>query len=238
MIRTTPDPWLAQIMSRPVHRVTGLRAPAEVGAVDDLRMLTSLGSVFAYARTPTHEILTVHALESEGFRTVDTAVTLEMNAPAIQSDAKKAVVRFAESRDESGVSHVARQAFEYSRFHLDPLVPRALADEIKAQWAGNYFSGQRGDFMVVAERAGEIAGFLQLLKAPPDTLVIDLVAVAREHRGQGLATQMIRFAAAQCDLPARLRVGTQAANINSLRLYGKMGFAIVSTSYLLHFHGS
>ena len=237
MIRTSPDPWLAQIMSRPVHRVTGLLAPAEAGGVDDLRTLATAGRTFAYARTPTHEILTVHALESAGFRTVDTAVTLEMNSPAVQADAKS-VVRFAKGQDEGAVSRLAREAFEYSRFHLDPLVPRALADEIKAQWAGNYFNGQRGDFMVVAERAGEIAGFLQLLKAPPDTLVIDLVAVAREHRGQGVATQMIRYAAAQCNSPARLRVGTQAANINSLRLYGKMGFAIVSTSYLLHFHGS
>lgn len=237
MIRISPDPWLAQVMSRAVLRVSGLLLPEEAGGADGLRTLGETGKTFAYARIPTHETPTVHALESSGFRTVDTAVTLEIEAPALPSGVGGGV-RLAESRDVAGVSRVARQEFEYSRFHLDPLVPRALADEIKAQWAGNYFNGRRGDFMVVAERAGEIAGFLQLLKVPPDVLVIDLIAVAQKHRGQGLAKQMIRFAAAHCGNPARLRVGTQAANVTSLRLYGKLGFGIVSTSYVLHFHGA
>jgi GNAT superfamily N-acetyltransferase len=237
VIQATSDPWLAQVMSRPAYRISGLLAPAEADQLGAALAIATAGPAFAYARVPTHEVFTVQALESAGFRVVDSGVTFEMKSPAIQPDAK-APVRFAERRDEGDVSRLARNAFKYSRFHLDPLVPRELADEIKAQWAANYFQGKRGDFMVVAERAGEIAGFLQLLKASSDVLVIDLIAVAEKHRGHGLATQMIRFAVSACGSFARLQVGTQAANIDSLQFYQRFGFGILATSYVLHRHGS
>jgi ribosomal protein S18 acetylase RimI-like enzyme len=232
MLQIAPDPWLAGIMSRPVHRVSGAVAPGEEAQA--ARALESIGG-FAYSRVPTADVGLVQQLEDTGFRLVDAGITLETEAIRGAADAPSAV-RNARAADATAVADVARSAFRFSRFHLDPRIPGGLADEIKAQWAGNFFRGGRGDYMVVAERGGELAGFLQLLSAPGRVLTIDLIAVAEAHRGAGLAKAMIRFAARECGAPARLRVGTQAANVASLRLYERLGFAVAATSFVLHRH--
>jgi ribosomal protein S18 acetylase RimI-like enzyme len=80
-----------------------------------------------------------------------------------------------------------------------------------------------------------VAGFLMLLQSA-GTLVIDLIAVERAARGNGLAAAMIRFAGhhfAQCGV---LRVGTQVANIPATRLYEKLGFRMRCAHYVLHRH--
>jgi ribosomal protein S18 acetylase RimI-like enzyme len=223
-------------MLRDVHRISGA-----VGKGDEPEAEQGVTSVtrrpgFSYARVPTHDLRTSRLLEGRGFYVVDTGITLEAGEIPVRPGEDKNA-RLARADDHAAVVAIARCSIMYSRFHLDPEIPRGLADEIKAQWVGNYFRGQRGDYMVVAERAGEVAGFVQLLKAPGEVLVIDLIAVAEKHRGHGLAQQMIRCASSTCGRPRALRAGTQSANIGSLALYQKMGFRIVSTSYVLHHHG-
>jgi ribosomal protein S18 acetylase RimI-like enzyme len=224
-------------MSREVHRVSGaVEKDDDAQAEHGLRNVTE-GPGFSYARVPTHDVRTSRLLERGGFHVVDTGITLESRGlPECGTATTRA--RLARTEDQAAVEEIARRSFTYSRFHLDPDIPRTLADEIKAQWAGNYFRGQRGDYMVVAECTGHVAGFLQLLNAHGNVLVIDLIAVEKDHRGQGLAEEMIRLAISTCGHPQALRAGTQSANIVSLSLYEKLGFRIVSTSYVLHHHGS
>jgi ribosomal protein S18 acetylase RimI-like enzyme len=179
----------------------------------------------------------VDAYQAAGFRVVDVSVTLETAGvpPVEPQDASR--VRFARPDDAGAVERVGREGFALSRFHLDPRIDRAAADEIKAQWAGNFFRGARGDYMVVAGPPGGATAFLQLLSGADGVLTIDLIAVAASHRRQGLAGAMIRFAAHHCAGVKRLRVGTQAANVDSLRLYQRLGFVVASTAYVLHCHG-
>ena len=225
MITLTADAWLSGIMERPVHRVT-----VDPAGVRDIRA----PSGFYYARVPATDVSAVHELSALGFRPVDTGMTLEGKvAPAARSEQDS--VREARPGDRSGVTALARRGFSQSRFHLDPDIPKSLADEIKAQWAGNYFAGKRGDHMIVCEAGGEIAGFLQLLDGADGTLVIDLVAVDAAHRGHGLGTAMIRKAAG-LSRNGRMRVGTQAANTGSLNLYENLGFRTVASAYLMHLH--
>jgi len=229
------DAWLAAIMERHVHRVTGVLEEGQEHVVDALRLLTDRPG-FVFARVATHEVRTCHRLEEIGFRLVDTALTLEVKTIS-DAETRGAGVRFARSEDEAAVLDLAGHSFRYSRFHLDPDIPRALADEIKTRWAGNYFSGQRGDYMVVAEQDGRVMGFLQLLIAADRGLIIDLIAVHPDHRGSGVAAAMIRFGFTACGRPGTVRAGTQSANVPSLALYHKLGFHIVASSHVFHHHG-
>ncbi len=235
MIEIADDPWLAAILSRPVHRVTGYVGTDDALSVRRLREVTARPA-FSYSRLATADTRSLDAFEAAGFRVVDTSVTLEteeLPEPAAQGD----VVRLATPDDASAVERVARASFTLSRFHLDPRIDSAVADEIKARWAANFFHGRRGDHMVVAQREGELAGFVQLLVAPDGLLIIDLIAVAASHRRRGLAGAMIRFAAHTCGRVTRLRVGTQASNVESLRMYQKLGFLVTGTAYVVHCHG-
>jgi ribosomal protein S18 acetylase RimI-like enzyme len=236
MFAATPDLWLGGIMRRPVQRVSGWLTVDEVW--EGTRFLQTVAGApgFAYARVSTWDVRTAQAFEEAGFRIVDTSVTLETAGLRALAPAA-GTIRLARGEDAAAVEAIARTAFRLSRFHLDPRMPKGLADEIKAQWAGNFFRGGRGQYMVVAEHDREIAGFLQLLSGADGTLTIDLIAVAPDRRGHGLGTAMIGFAARECGQPKQLRVGTQAANVPSLRLYERLGFGVTGTEYVFHSHG-
>ena len=228
-----PDLWLSGVMGRQAWRVehgTGGRPFTELAAP---------GPGFAYAKVPVVEIGTVRQLTDAGFRVVDTALTFE---GAIGGEADRGGVRFARADDRESVAGIAASAFRYSRFHLDPLIPRELADAIKATWAMNYFEGKRGDGMIVAEHDNRVVGFLQLLWSAPDYLVIDLVGVAPASQGRGIGRDMILYAARHGTgdgrVPSRISVGTQAANVPSVRLYESLGLRLCVAQYVLHHHGS
>lgn len=231
-ISVEPDAWLGARLGCAAYRVQAASPDecTDTGAQLE-KLLRQRG--FFYARVPAAEVAICNYLVERGFRIVDTCLTFELKEYLTPLDAN-AAVRFAVPADRDGVMSVARDSFRYSRFHLDPYVPKSTADEIKACWAGNYFTGQRGNFMVVADVDARIAAFLQLLSPDEGPLTIDLIAVEERVRGKGLARAMIRFAAERCPNPIPMRVGTQAANVGSVRLYESLGFRMISSAYVLH----
>lgn len=224
MIKLTKDAWLSDVMARPVHRIA---VDGVVGhALDEPRG-------FYFSRVATSDIRAANALAAIGFRIVDTGVILECAMDGDKSQGTCA--RMAVPDDRDAVMAIARDGFRYSRFHLDPEIPTVLANEIKAQWAGNFFRGQRGDHMIVAEAGNEVAGFLQILRTIDGAAVVDLIAVGSPWRGRGLGSAMIKWAAAHVK-QSRMRVGTQTANVGSLRFYENLGFRTVSSAYVMHLH--
>jgi ribosomal protein S18 acetylase RimI-like enzyme len=91
---------------------------------------------------------------------------------------------------------------------------------------------------VVARCDNVPAGFLQLLRSAADDMVIDLIAVDTAYRGRGVARAMIGFASANCDCGGPVLVGTQVANIPSVRLYETLGFRLTAAHYVFHHHGT
>jgi ribosomal protein S18 acetylase RimI-like enzyme len=110
-----------------------------------------------------------------------------------------------------------------------------LADEIKRQWAGNFFLGQRGNTMIVATANNQPVAFLLLLLTKKHS-VIDLIAVSEDHRQKGLGLQMINYALQNFSGNNRWIVGTQSTNIASIRLYESLGFQTMGSHYVLHRH--
>lgn len=229
------DPWLSVVLGCPAWRV-------EHGSGGEpLSKLQTDGPVFAYAKLKAGDIADVSQLADTGFRVVDTALTFDRQISGPQPDQQGPGIRFSRSEDREAVARIARRSFRFSRFHLDPFFPKHLADEIKSSWAGNYFEGKRGDGMVVAERDGCIVGFLQLLWTEHDCLVVDLIGLDSAWQRQGIGREMLVYAAVHGTgggrLPATMRVGTQAANTPSVRLYESLGFRLTAAQYVMHFHG-
>lgn len=230
--RLEKDPWLGSVLERPAWRV------ADGGAGRPLDALHGAGAQFATAKIDAADTAVVAEFERFGFHVIDTALTFD--AERVRTAGNDGRARFARPEDEAAVRALAGNAFRFSRFHLDPAIPEALAHRVKAEWAGNWFRGARGDGMIVGEDDGRLAGFLQLLWRG-DRLVIDLVAVDPASRGRGLARAMIGFAAERgsgdARRPTAMIVGTQAANISSVRLYESLGFRLGGAQYVLHHHG-
>jgi ribosomal protein S18 acetylase RimI-like enzyme len=229
------DEWLAGILGRPVWRLIG-RAGAQ-----PLEKLLSAETGFGYAKCDVSEVKVVSSLVDKGFRIVDTALTFD-GGRLSGSNASHVHVRIAKAFDEEPVRGIAGSAFRFSRFHLDPDFPSNLANAIKAEWAGNFFNGKRGDGMVVAESGGQVVGFLQLIWGSGDVLIVDLIGVHPRFQGLGLGKALVLYASKQGTgdgrVPTGIRVGTQAANIPSVRLYESLGLRLRSAQYVLHFHCS
>lgn len=214
------DAWLARQLGRPVFRLKEtLPDPLPDGLI--------------VAKVPVAET-GLEPLIARGFRLVATAVTFECPIPMPVPRQAAAGIRMARPDDEEAIGRVARQSFVFDHFHGDPAIPRDAADRLKEAWARNFFADARGDWMVVAEREGEVAGFLLLMDSG-GKLVIDLIAVDESSRGAGLATAMIAFAARELDGYRTMRVSTQLGNVPSVRLYEAMGFRLVEAQHVLHY---
>jgi len=222
------DSWLSGFLGKPVFHLKG-------DFSDQATLDLPSGSAFVDCKVDVSDLSLIEKVSRMGFLLIDTNVQLTLVVDKGLPDTTGS--RLAVGADADGVRHVAKTSFTKSRFHLDPAIDQVAADAIKESWAGNFFKGQRGDWMVVAESDGEIAGFNQLLRKGDDEVIIDLIGVSEAHRSKGLAKSMILFAAKEClSEGGRVIVGTQISNFPSLALYNKLGFRVSSAQYVFHLH--
>ena len=234
MLTLMKDSWLSTTLQREAFRVVLSSQSTTEDGHEKIANL-SKGS-FLYSKISTDDLQSVRQLESIGLRIVETALTFELQEPNIMNEkCGNFFSRHATAADQRAVAALAEESFTNSRFHKDPEI-KSYADQIKREWAENYFLGKRGDQLVLAESKGKIVGFLQLLVPDASLLVIDLIAVSHEVRGQGLAKAMIAFACNCGSRYEKVRVGTQAHNIPSVRLYEGLGFRLVDSAFVLHYH--
>lgn len=193
---------------------------------------------FAFTKIDPFHISQIQFVEKHGFNLIDTNLLFKKENLTNTTTALKYndyTLCYADPTDAVSTALVAENNFVFSRFHLDPFFNNTLANKIKAGWVTNYFNGTRGDKMIIAKKNKTIAGFLQLF-INPDHLIIDLIAVDKEHRKTGLAKQMIEFATASAKKCKYIIVGTQLANLPSINLYQKLGFKLISGKYVFHYH--
>jgi len=233
------DQWLSDVLKHEVYQLDVsyefIKSPESTNRAFSSKIRSK--NVFIYAKVQVHDHGAIKLLENLGFNLVDTNIIFEKPIDSPSRGAGSSEIRFAVPEDRRGVRSLAAYSFSYSRFHLDALIPNDQANQIKASWAENFFFGRRGDSMVVTSVDGKIAGFVQLLHSGKD-LVIDLIAVDRNFRRKGIASDMICFAQAAIKGFKRVRVGTQLANIPSIRMYERLKFMAIDASYVFHYHNS
>ena len=219
------DRWLTAQLGTPCFAV---RSPSSFRSQD-----VPPGPSFLSARVPVGDVTTVQALEGLGFRMVEVSVTLE-GSP--ESRGAGADVGSAGQEDADAVAAIARSSLRQSRFHLDPHIGSSVADAIKEAWARNYFHGGRGDEMLVGRVGGRVVGFALLIHGE-GVVIVDLIAVAAEHRSAGLGAAMLRTARSTSREWPRMRAGTQLSNLGAVKFYRRLGLDIVAADLVLHRHG-
>jgi ribosomal protein S18 acetylase RimI-like enzyme len=242
-MRFEADRWLTDVLARPVFSVHDV-ANHEPCPGEALREhASSRPGAFYFAKLSTLHVDTAGKLTACGFRVVETHVTFSRPiGGALPIDEQKDFrVEPATPALRDRVLDIAGSAFRYSRFHLDPAFDRSSADKVKREWIRSYFDKKRGDLLLVGRKRFTPVGFLALMMQPEqrEVAVIDLVGVAPEHQGKGLGQHLIAAALdASRNCAQVLEVGTQAANIPSIRLYERLGFRAVRASYVLHYHAA
>lgn len=228
-----PDRWLAGAMGHAVYTV----APGMDGAWAAAGHRPEGGRAMYQASLPADAVAEARLLCDAGFYPVDTAITLRHRVPP--ADVAGPPVVDASPAHHAAVLEIAGAVFR-SRFHLDPLVPDAVAHRIKREWAANCLAGARGIGVRVALVDGAVAGFLAALetgRGDERLRVIDLVAVGPAHQGRGVGRALVAdFLGTHAGRADGLTVGTQAGNVASLALYERMGFRLAEARLALHRH--
>ncbi len=238
------DAWLSGILQKAAFRVSGAAngTRSHCDLVKKMRVVAKRGPAFFYTRASTRDIASLRRFSEAGFYVVETNVLMERRPAARLPEffGGRCRVRPVVAKDADRLLDIAGTSFEYSRFHLDPEIPRRVADRIKREWIQSYIDGKRGDELLVAEKKGKAVGFLAVLAKREGRLslrIIDLLAVSSRMRGHGvgrsLVGALVRGGAGRCH---RLRVGTQAANGPALRFYENCGFRVKDTAYVMHAH--
>jgi ribosomal protein S18 acetylase RimI-like enzyme len=239
-MRMEPDTWLKSIFGYDVFRVVDFRQ--ERHNLHELNSkIQSLHKAFIFTKIPVEQQNILFAGLQLGFRIADINVTLERKPESLKRpEGSQCNVRIAFPKECQDVSDIAGVCFSRSRFHQDPNIPKNVADMIKRKWVQNYFKGERGECILVAEVSGRPVGFLAIAKAreKDQTIrIIDLIGVHMDYQGRGIGNQMVNYfisdSISHCDT---LRVGTQIINLPSLHLYEKKGFCITDSAYVLHAH--
>ena len=250
------DVWLSEQLGRDAFRVAveprvGTTAGEARDSVDpDMHFLSSCfparaaqeQPAFYYAKVPTQQVETVAALTTLGFRVVDVNITLSCAPRLITNPVCHAglVVREATARDADTILAIAASCFRYSRFHLDPEIAVERAHAIKRAWIQSYFERRRGEQLLAAFADERPVGFLAVLKTKVKEKpgrVIDLIGVDHSLQRCGVGKALVGAFLVDCTKQGTLAVvGTQAANVPSLRLYEAMGFRVCDTAYVLHAH--
>lgn len=235
------DAWLSEVLGRPIYRVdVTADTSAELTADACLEHQRQNAGASYFVKVPATRPDWCRALGRAGFYPVDVNVTLTRTSsgPAAGTD-RVAVVTAAEAHHAAAID-IAASSFRCSRFHLDPAFTKQEADAIKREWVRSYAEGRRGDRLLVAIADGHVAGFLAVLVTKVDgevAAVIDLIGVAASRQKQGIGRALVKaFVGLYSPTAASLRVGTQVANLPSLRLYESCGFTIQHAAYVLHAH--
>jgi len=237
------DDWISDLTG-----MTALIATGEV-ASDSSELKSAPGRrIFVTAKVPVAHVERSSSLIRRGFVVVDTAISFEWTPSRIIGAAsaerppqslQPLEVREAEAEDANAVATLAGRAFVLSRFHLDPDFPNAQARRIKTEWARNLALRARGDGCLVAVRNGQVVGFLGFSKCDigVSSFVIDLVAVDPDAHRNGVGKSLIIHLLNDAARAGRVvTVGTQAANVHSVRLYETLGFRYTGATQVLHAH--
>jgi ribosomal protein S18 acetylase RimI-like enzyme len=233
--RLVEDAWLADRLGKPAFHLEGdVTALATQGHPLSGRL--ALAPIFADVKLPVGDIAGINAVAGLGFSLIDTNLRFTMLREKAPGGTPRNV-RPATPDMADGIAQIAHDSFVFDRFHRDPAIPKGTASKIKRDWAQNFFSGRRGEWMIAACEGDAPIGFLQLLRTPDDDLVIDLIAIDAKHRGRGHALAMISYAVTHCAVSGEVIVGTQVSNVPSVRLYEKLGFRMAEAKYVFHHHG-
>jgi len=241
------DTWFSGVFGHPVFKIRADAGPAHAAQIPALvrRHAAEQPAAMYYAKVDTDDVELVRQLSAAGLYVVEGNMTLGIDTrerqhvacPRVTSACAVAEIR---SEQHEPVLAIAGSAFEYTRFHLDPLVADSVAHRIKYEWIRNYVRKQRGVALLVAAAGDRTMGFLAVLASTQDgkrVHVIDLLGVARDGRRRGVASALVAdFITRYRGCTDSLQVGTQSANLPSLRLYQNFGFSIIKTAYVMHLH--
>lgn len=208
----------------------GELAPAlEWCHAQDVRMLI--------ARCATRNLAVAQAMESAGFRLMDTL--LEYRRPLTGSlGSADSSIWAAGPDDADEVAAIAALAFHSynGHYHADSRLDRADCDAVYTSWARSACqSPSPQNILLVSGAPGSLTGFASF-RRNADQGELSLYAVHPQHQGSGLGRRLVETGLQWTAEHGALEAvsWTQITNLASQRLWVKLGFSPAESFYTFH----
>ena len=184
----------------------------------------------------------IHALETDGYQLMDTLVYYQGSLSKREDPlglAQGLSIRLASFPDKDTISAVAREAFRnyIDHFHADPRLDNDAADQVYVQWAQTSVSNiSEGTPVLIAEKNGEIVGFLTMRLGNPEEGEIVLNGIHPEHQNSGIYTCLLKQSKnVLADLGAkRVTISTQINNYAAQKVWARNGLVHERSFYTFH----
>ena len=237
------DLWLSKILEKPCFNLIC----REKYNPDNFCIKLPKNNYFISSKVNSYDLNNLTILQKSGFKIVDFSFSLKRNYVLDDSPKNENfIIEEACIDNKKDVAEIALKAFKHSRFHKDSLISKNKAGIIKKEWAKNFFTGQRGDLMLVGAiknnsiKDFRIKGFLLLKKTKylnkHKSILIDLIAIDPQFSGLGLGNELIKNMLNKFKKDYIFQVSTQSTNISALSLYSKHQFQFENSFFNLHFH--
>lgn len=224
------SPWDTSVFGFPViqiaeFRVHDIEAPGDYLAFEVARDKLNAGLVSC--RLPGLDLKESMLLEEHGFRFIEMLYQPEVDN--IQNMAglyeTKLDVIIAGESDLPAIIEIAGNAFKNERFHVDPRLDSALADQRYRNWVQTCIDHPTQRLYAIKNGLKTIAFFITEMQAD-NTCYWHLNAVAPNLQGQGLGMKvwisMLRSAREQG--AKKVKTCIVARNYRVLNLYAKLRF--------------
>jgi dTDP-4-amino-4,6-dideoxy-D-galactose acyltransferase len=244
-VRLTKMDWETALLGRKIGRVEGVEAIRDVRegaeAIQRVeRQAKRADFCLISARVPLDAVDAVWALQATGFHTVDTGVTFEYDLgkeghPFAFHPAREVTIRSVTDDDVQILEASVEGLFRHSYYYVSPLFSRDEADLLHRTWITNCVRHGRADRVLIAELAGEVAGFITCRRLPDASGVIDLVGVRPTSSSRGIGKTLVR-ASQDCFRElgvAVIRVRTQITNLAAVNMYSSTGARLIKVDTTL-----
>lgn len=221
--------WESDFFERAIYQVNVVEQSTSIQDI----MPNSL----AVARVPTNAVSHLDFLQSQGFQLVETTLCFQFilnNAGLCVYSHFTTPMMLATESDIPALQQLFGEAFTYSRFR-SPYFSLQEKSHFYQQWAENAVKGVFDHVCLLKKAQGELQGAVTL-RQDGNIVHIGLLAVAPEHRGKGIAQELMMMAnqwARQKNCTV-ISVCTQLNNQSAINCYVKMGAKLQSSSYCLY----
>lgn len=207
-----------------------------------LQLCDEFGIQFLSCRVNTADFPAIHCLEKIGFELMEAQVTFIWNKLKFRMPNIKELYRVRDCRKEDSefLIDMARGAFTYSRFYIDPHIPNEKADEFYIRWLKGCMEGLLSDKILVAEKGNDIVGFLsyrinQELAKISGFKIAGQGLSAISLRGKGAYIALIKKAieggASFCDFA---EFDIQLNNYEAIKIFQRLGMDFGRARYTFH----
>lgn len=194
--------------------------------------------LFAKAGTDKYDLM--HLLESNGYKLMDSIVTLKTNLNKKVIEESNYNTRVLDESDLDTVLDIIDNLYSYGRFYIDSNLDNEDVNKLYKQWITNEIRNSKVDVIGI-EVSGKVVGFIsckyrQIKETNKVEGIISLVGIDKTYQGIGIGKQLMK--SILCYFKKKdmyeVYVGTQIDNISALNFYISNGFKITSSTNSFH----